>query len=254
MGSSDNDKDREELRQYLLGLLAESEREPVDRRILTDSEFYEELQATEDDLVDEYLSGKLTEQERRQFELHFASGEERHNKLQFGRSLQKHLRPQEERGKLAFVGFGERLNSRAMLVFAVCLIFVGIIAWFVIRQSGRQSRPQQTLAITLKSGAVRGIGQATSQLARPPANSLVNVHLQLTNKNHTSYNVDLSQENVVLKPFKDLHALGENGNFVVVVPVQSDLLDAGDYTFSLTGISDSNPPEPEGNYYLRVTR
>ena len=255
MSSSDNNKGREELRQYLLGLLAESEREPVDRRILTDSAFYEELHATEDDLVDEYLAGKLTEQERRQFELHFAVGEERHKKLQFARSWQNYLRPDDERAKVAFLGFGDGLNVRALLVFAVCLIFVGgIVAWFVSRQPSPPAAPQQTLAITLKSGTVRGIGQATSQLPKPPANSLVNVQLQLANKNHTSYNVDLSQENVVIKPFKDLRALAENGHFVVIVPVESRLLDAGDYTFSLTGISDSNPPEPEGSYHLRVTR
>jgi len=251
MSSSETDKEREELRRYLLGLVAESEREAVDRRLLTDSEFYEELQATEDDLVDEYLSGKLTEQERRQFELHFAIGEERQKKLQFGRSWQNHIRPQEEPQFF----LRNVLNVRAVLVFAVCLIFVGgIITWWVARQPVRHSALQQTLAVTLRSGSVRGFGQATSQLHRPPADSLVNVQLQLAAKNHNSYNVDLSQENVVIKPFKDLQAQAENGHFIVVVPVESGLLNEGDYTFSLTGISGSNPPEPEGSYHLRVTR
>jgi hypothetical protein len=41
------------------------------QRMLTDSAFYEEFLATEDDLVDQYVSGTLTDEERRQFEVTF---------------------------------------------------------------------------------------------------------------------------------------------------------------------------------------
>src|SRR5437867_6219130 len=106
--------DGDDLRRYLLGSLAEKLRKPLEQRVLTDSRFYEELLATEDDLVDEYLAGQLNEQERLQFESHFSILEERQRKVRFGRTLRDYLDsfpvadPQEEHQ-----GGKARLFSRA---------------------------------------------------------------------------------------------------------------------------------------------
>lgn len=81
---------QEVIRRYLLGDVAdEVQRQSIEERLLTDDEYYEELLVEEDELIDCYLSGALTDSEQRQFEMHFLVTPERHQKLRFARALSR---------------------------------------------------------------------------------------------------------------------------------------------------------------------
>lgn len=69
------------IRRFLLGELSdEGERRRVEERLLLDDEYFREVQAAEDDLIEEYLGGALAPGEREQFERHFmAAPEQREN-------------------------------------------------------------------------------------------------------------------------------------------------------------------------------
>ena len=258
----------EELRRHVLGDLPDSEQEDFDRRLLTDSALYEELLATEDELVDEYLSGKLSERERQQFELQFSVGEERQRKVRFGRSWQEYLkstplvRPQEDIQKGGSTGFSrmfsvfwERSGRNPVLIAS--LILVGLLgtlgAWLLYRPTQNNSQ-RAIIAVTLVGGGSRGESASTPHLTRPPANSVVQVHLELAKKNYNRYQVELFREREYIAPFKSLKAEPSDGHFAVVVGVDSEVLEPGDYTFELSGVSDSGEVELEGNYPLRVKR
>ena len=79
------------IRRYLLGVTQQEEQPQIEERLLTDSGFYEELLITEDDLIDEYLEGKLSPSEQRDFEEHFLSTPERQKKLRFAGALKKYV-------------------------------------------------------------------------------------------------------------------------------------------------------------------
>src|ERR1041384_503134 len=82
--------DQTTIRQYLLGELSdEAQRQQVEERLLTDDDFFQELEITEDELIDQYLTGALTADERRNFESHFLAAPERQRKLSFARALRK---------------------------------------------------------------------------------------------------------------------------------------------------------------------
>ncbi|HBR57998.1 MAG TPA: hypothetical protein DEA22_11115, partial [Blastocatellia bacterium] len=50
-----------ELRRFLLGLVeSESEREAIELRLLQDPDFLEELEASEDDIIEDYVDGSLS--------------------------------------------------------------------------------------------------------------------------------------------------------------------------------------------------
>ncbi len=58
------------LRGFLLGTLPAAERDAIEDRFVVESELFDALQATEENLLEEYARGELTSQERQQIERH----------------------------------------------------------------------------------------------------------------------------------------------------------------------------------------
>jgi anti-sigma factor RsiW len=83
--------DEEAIKQYLLGRLPEEEQTPLEERLLTDDHFFEGLKVAEDELIDEYLAGRLTGQDRERFDNHFMAAPERQQKLRFSMALRKYI-------------------------------------------------------------------------------------------------------------------------------------------------------------------
>src|SRR5690242_2863412 len=85
---------QERLRRYLLGQLSDDVREEVEQDFLSREEVFQELLMLEDELIDEYLSGKLKATDRRAFEQHFLATQERNEKLKFGRAFNRYVSSQ----------------------------------------------------------------------------------------------------------------------------------------------------------------
>jgi anti-sigma-K factor RskA len=77
---------------YLLGALPEAELERFERRFLEDETLFEELQEIEDELIDDYVSGTLSGEQRTLFEKYFLRSAKRREKLEFARALTEHAR------------------------------------------------------------------------------------------------------------------------------------------------------------------
>ena len=63
----------------------------VEARLFTDREFYDELSIVEDELIDQYLGGAMSDADRESFESHFVSSPERQQKVRFARALKKYV-------------------------------------------------------------------------------------------------------------------------------------------------------------------
>jgi hypothetical protein len=59
------------IRRYLLGGLSEQEREQVEQRLMADDDLYQRLLLAEDDLIEEYISGTLSERDQANFSRRF---------------------------------------------------------------------------------------------------------------------------------------------------------------------------------------
>lgn len=57
--------------QYLLGDLPEEEQQQLDEQFFVNDDYFERLMATEDELIDDYLRGRLSAHERERFERNF---------------------------------------------------------------------------------------------------------------------------------------------------------------------------------------
>ncbi len=75
------DKDNKNAVDYLLGDLAGAARDEFEERLFADDDLGITVTATENDLIDEYLRGELTSDQKRKFELNFLVSERRREKL-----------------------------------------------------------------------------------------------------------------------------------------------------------------------------
>jgi len=83
---SSSGKDEVTIRNYLLGQLSDEDREEFERRYFSDEELFDELQAAEDDLIDDFLSGNLSQAEVDMFQQNFLVGRKRERQLRVGKA------------------------------------------------------------------------------------------------------------------------------------------------------------------------
>lgn len=149
--------DQEKLiRRFLLGELASREREPVEKRLLTDDAFNGQVEAAEDDLVDDYVHGKLSSAEIEKFEKYFLSARERREHVHFSRALQSVLTEDDRNSQPStaniFVapkpsfwpGVFARPVLAATLTVSVLLLAVALVWFGVMRPSREESASKQS--------------------------------------------------------------------------------------------------------------
>src|SRR5690242_10172012 len=74
------------VRQYLLDRLTDEDREQFERRFFTDAELFKKLQNGEDDLVDDFLGGNLSQDDVGLFHQNFMIGSKREQQLRIGKA------------------------------------------------------------------------------------------------------------------------------------------------------------------------
>lgn len=79
------------LRSYLLGLAPAEEQKRVEERLLTDEDYFNELERVEECLTDNYVRGEIKGIEKKQFESHFLKSGERQKGLEFAKLLDRYF-------------------------------------------------------------------------------------------------------------------------------------------------------------------
>lgn len=132
--------------RYLLGDLPEDERERLEKEYFADHETLQFLLSVEDDLIDAYVRGDLSPEQRKQFESYFLDSPSKQRRVEFARTLWPVLRDQEKPAAQARPGspsVWRRFASpalAAMLSVAVLLVvFLSIQNWR-LRSALKQAR------------------------------------------------------------------------------------------------------------------
>src|SRR5947207_2409634 len=73
--------------RYLLGEASPEERSHLEARYVTNAELFEELVAAENDLIDAYAGGHLSDSDRRRLEEYFLVTPERRQRVEFAKAL-----------------------------------------------------------------------------------------------------------------------------------------------------------------------
>ena len=128
------------LRSYLLGELAkEDELRLIEERLLTSDSFFQELEISEEDLIDDYVNENLNDNELNLFEQHFLITPERQQKLRFALALQKQIADHEKKSNVIPISIWQKIvHSQPLRIAATILILLGVSfgVWlYIIRQS-----------------------------------------------------------------------------------------------------------------------
>jgi hypothetical protein len=271
--------EQETIRRYLLGQTPPEDSSRLEERLLTDGEFYQELLIVEDELIDQYLSGELSEPDRKSFAPHFLLLPERQQKLRFARSLKKYVssvgtvqphesiatnEPSEVAAEVAetlpkkrpffsFLPFGNPIVSYALA--AAILLIVGGTSW-VVFERWRTPAPRvagRGLVVVLTPGLTRDDGEI-KKIAIPPGTDTVQLQLQIASTDqYQSYRALLqTTEGVEKLKANDLKATSIGTSVVVPVQLTAGLLTRGDYYVKLSGLTPSGEYEDVGRYSFRV--
>jgi len=264
--------DKQEMRSYLLGTLDSDLRAQLEERILSEPQTFEELLLIEQELIDQYVAGGLSNLEQRQFETHFLTTTERQKNLRFSRLLQRYvnehpvlvpsedpLRQSERVPARKSFPFGLPAFGRPALAFcAAMLVFVGVIvfAWFGSRRPAQRLAQLSALpevAVALRPGSTRSEGGTMPRVKVPPKGYNVKLELELTNHSFQNYKSELFRENESLQTTDDLKVEAKDDQHLVVpVTVRGEMLSPGDYQVRLSGVLDSGADEFIDNYSFRV--
>jgi tetratricopeptide (TPR) repeat protein len=85
-------EDSTQLRLYLIGALEEAEDCEVGERLLTDDHYFAQVAILEDQLIDDYLDGILSGDERSLFEHNFMLSRSHQEKLRFAQAIRKYVK------------------------------------------------------------------------------------------------------------------------------------------------------------------
>lgn len=259
------------MKSYLLGTLAADRRTELEERILCDGEVYEELLVNEEELIDQYVAGSLSNLEKQQFETHFLITAERQKNLRFGRLLKKYFNSHpslalpsapmavEERSpakrsfplNLASFGRVPALAFSAVVLLCLCM---ALCYWIISRRPAAnmaQQTASRTVVVTLVPGSTRSSGN-TQRVSMPPEGVDVQIELEVANTSFRNYKSELFRESQPVVTQDELRIEPRGDQQVVPLTIAGEMLSPGDYQVKLSGILDSGQDEFIDNYSFRV--
>ena len=248
------------LRKYLLGLLPEAEAARVEEQWLTDDGSYEELLAAESEVIDDYLSNTLTEEEQKGFLNTFLATDERREKLRFAKAFRHVVNrqpaavSQPDPSPTKWYEWLLPGNPRfAYALGAVVLVAVLGISFIAYRNSRSTGTEQQLVyAVTLRPGLTRG-GEDMQRITVPAGNNVVRFQADVGTQ-YRSYQAELVSEGKTVIVLERLTSQNKDGKNLVDIDIPADKLPVGDYRLRLSGVSDSGSLEPVSTYAFRIAR
>lgn len=131
-GMEKNLDGQNEVMQYLLGTLDDPPKmRQIEERLMVDDNFGDELSVAEDELIEKYLDGELTQAEQEQFESFFMAPPERKQQLRFSKNLRKFASAAGPRAAAAATGkrgfdWRQYFSFPVVRFAAVLLVVIGL--------------------------------------------------------------------------------------------------------------------------------
>ena len=250
--------DKQEVRSYLLGVLDADRKTQLEEQILSAPETYEELLLVEEELIDQYVAGRLSEHERRQFETYFLITAERQKNLRFGQLLKRYVNShpfpsQIENSAPAkkSLTFSLPAAGRPVMAFSIAgvvLLGVVLLGWLGFRRPPSrwaQQRVEPVVVVTLAPAAA-------PRVSVPPKGYNLKLELELANPNFHNYKSELFRENKSVQTRGELRMEPKGKQYIVPVTITGEVLSPGDYELKLCGVSESGANEFIEKYSFRV--
>jgi hypothetical protein len=261
--------DEKRMIQYLLGQMDPAEQARLEERYVADPELRQELEATERDLIDQYVRGELANPG--QFEKYFLNSPRRRQKLEFARALMQSLANAPVSLESSHTSFFS-LRRRAWLPVAATLVLaVGVWQFIASRQAEQQiqqvplppappevnPRPPEpspaarSATLVLTSNLTRNTGETPTLVIGD--NAQVVLQLQIEPADYKSYRAEIrTAEGVETETLNQRTPQLLNSGPVIILELPAGRFNDGDYTIKLTANTADGQVEEVGSYYFRV--
>lgn len=245
-----------DLREYLLGSTSDEARERLEEKLMTDDEAYENLEAAETDLIDEYVRNDLSVADRARFDEYFLAAPERQDSVKFARALDRYIKtvpepvPEPVQKKTSFLTFWRSRSFAFQFASALTVLLVAVGAVWLY--SSRSRGPQSLASLTLTmSAATRDSGVPVARLKLAPEVGGARISLKLpegVNETAINYVALLSDAGITKRL-----AVAERRPGLITVFVPGEFLTSGPYALKLFRRSAAGNDEPvTGNYLFMV--
>ena len=147
---------RERARRFLLGAVDDSERQQIESLFMTDSETEDTILSAEDELLEDYLEGNLSESDSARFLRQCVPGTRQRRKLRINASIREYALSEARRSEAGasaiqkVVGFTSVswLRQRRLIPIAATLVVLVIAAiWFIPWNNQRMREVSSRLAL-----------------------------------------------------------------------------------------------------------
>lgn len=256
---------QQDVRSWLLGLLSQEEGEWLEQRMITDARAFDEISIVEEELIDEYLSGELSERESAAFESYFMNSSERRQQFRVAKAWRsyveredpfgRHIEPEAEKLP-SFVkqqsSFLASLNAWQVPLAAALAVLVIAVVWVSYRSSLTTSGP--SLAVFLEPAVQTREGGALQQVNVPRNVQSIELRAKLPKGQATHYRAvlfDAGGNTILINDNPTTDTSGSEID-VVVVPVPAARLTRGQYRLQLDTSHPDGSRETAASYRFVV--
>ena len=241
--------DQTSIRNYLLGQLSDDEQQKTEERLMLDDDLFEEFETLKGELVEEYRTGGLRQNEREWFESHFLASSEGKKIYTFAVALNCIQRPAPQR-LTWFEQLRSFLNKKTWtlaIATATAVLIIIAVSVFISRP-----QPQTHVALVLTNSSGRR-GPGDVQIPRVKLNPNVGeVRASLPLPGSVAPGANYRAELDDGRNTKAVKLASQEGNSVVAV-IPAAELSRGYYALRLFVVgADRNEQQIPGDYRFIV--
>lgn len=253
-----------QLRAYLLGLLKDPDREDIEDLLFHDDSLSAKLELAEDELIDDYLSGRLSLDERTNFDRYFHNSTKRTTLLEVAEAVRSysHVKPSSRpRTQWFFEPFSWAAAAVCIAVVAACIwwwqrpIAPSVAVQAPPREPKRTSPVEPSrppFALVLTPGLFRGPAESSKKFVIPiSANSMLITLMTEAPLSGNRYRVSVTRDDRLVWQGS---AAGTAGADHLQVTIPASVLKTGEYSLTVFEGTQTDPNSGLYDYLLSVSR
>lgn len=277
------EQEQQVIMEYLLGGLDEETKQQVEERVITDRKYKEEVLMIEDELMEDYFAGRLSETERDRFRRHCLSSPSQQQKFRIALALNKYVaenpvRPsllrrlrQWFRALLKLFKSQNRLFQFSGVVAATALLLGG--SWLIYqasRNAFERARLQAELARLNTAGNISASPDPSvlvvtlpllefregglDRIVVKPDTKILQIHVPLGSDEHERYGVGLQtvRGREIFK-LNDLTMHTVNQEPILILQIPTWILKTNDYLLTVSKLNPDGTAIDVGDYDLHIT-
>lgn len=179
---SEKTHENTEIRNYLLGNISSEEKmQEIEKRLMTDDDFYQALSIEESELVQDYADGYLSASEKENFEKNYLTSDERVEKVKIAKAFRHYADERNNSKKFAiderirekhYSSFFKKIFSSPLPAVFAALLIIAVAAFVIWKFTVVTSNPEVLLSLNKAYEKERPFESRISGFEYAPPNNL----------------------------------------------------------------------------------